>query len=213
MTAAAAFLPGDAAGLDDTCARAMNLQLTGQLERAERLYLSILSSDPEHALANHCLGMLKVHLQQPAEGLPYLLSALNTHPELPDYWLGYLEALLGTGQIQETRLALALAREHGLAGAAVDDFTMRLATHPTPTSQGSAAPPIAPLVPPTTAQSTRAHRRRRQRTRRIPRLRHRAARLASRALNVCPNLSCCESSNRRPRPMSRAQSRSSLMRG
>ena len=111
---------------DDACGRAMNLQLAGHLEDAEQLYHAILQAEPAHAVANHCLGMLNVQRRRPAQGLPFLLVALNDHPELPDYWLGYLEALLQVGQLDEAQETMRHARNNGLAGSGVDELAARL---------------------------------------------------------------------------------------
>src|ERR1700736_4142694 len=89
------------ATLDAACHKAMHLQLGGQPELAEQLYRSILGAEPSHAAASHCLGMLKVQLQRPVDGLPYLLAALNENPQIPDYWLGYLEALLLSDHLED----------------------------------------------------------------------------------------------------------------
>jgi predicted O-linked N-acetylglucosamine transferase (SPINDLY family) len=122
---------------DDACQRAMNLQIGGALKLAEQIYRAILQAEPRHATANHCLGMLHVQLKRPVEGLSYLMAALEASPAVPDYWLGYLEALLAADRIEEARQTLALAREHGLAGKATEDFAGRLQQK---LSQASAAP-------------------------------------------------------------------------
>jgi len=114
------------AELDEACGNAMRLQLTGRTDLAEQIYAAILQAAPTHAVANHCMGMLNVQLLRPANGLPYLRAALNANPELPDYWLGYIEALLQAGEIEDAFETLALARQHGLAGAAVNDLAHRL---------------------------------------------------------------------------------------
>jgi len=126
MSPAQSLPAADTAELDDACGNAMNLQLTGRIDLAEQIYAAILQAAPTHAVANHCMGMLNVQLLRPANGLPYLRAALNANPELPDYWLGYLEALLQTGELEDAIQTLALARQHGLAGAAVDDLAQRL---------------------------------------------------------------------------------------
>ncbi|MGA2187123.1 MAG: tetratricopeptide repeat protein [Steroidobacteraceae bacterium] len=113
--------------LDEACGTAMRMQLAGRLDRAEQLYRAILQSEPRHAAANYCLGMLQVQLRRPGEGLSFLLVALEEDPRVPDYWLGYLEALLSSGQIDAARGALELARQHGLTGRAAKDFARRLA--------------------------------------------------------------------------------------
>ena len=121
---------------DDACQRAMNLQIGGALKLAEQIYRAILQAEPRHATANYCLGMLQVQLKRPVEGLSYLMAALEASPAVPDYWLGYLEALLSADRIEEARQTLALAREHGLAGNATEDFAGRLQVK---LSQASAA--------------------------------------------------------------------------
>ncbi|HWJ33812.1 MAG TPA: tetratricopeptide repeat protein, partial [Steroidobacteraceae bacterium] len=130
----------------------MNLQVAGQLDLAEQLYRSILNAQPTHAVANHCLGMLHVQMRRPADGLPFLLSALNAHPEIPDYWLGYLEALFQSDQIDAAKETLALGHQHGLSGAAVEEFAQRLETGlPQPVKADPPAPVSAP--PPRSRQS------------------------------------------------------------
>jgi predicted O-linked N-acetylglucosamine transferase (SPINDLY family) len=115
--------------LDDICGNAMKQQVAGRLDQAERLYREILQAEPRHAAANYCVGMLSVQLRRPLDALPHLLAALEVNPELPDYWLGYLEALLLAGQTEDAAASLALGRQHGLSGAAVEEFAQRLAAH------------------------------------------------------------------------------------
>lgn len=136
---------------DATCAEAMRLQLAGDLDQAENLYRTVLKTDPRHAPANYCVGMLKVQLQRPADGLPHLLAALESKPETFDYWLGYLEALLQAGRTGEAAGTLALARQHGLAGPIVEEFARRLQ------SRSAATPPAASSAPP--GAPSRAERR------------------------------------------------------
>ena len=115
-----------AASLDAACSNAMSLQVKGRLDLAEQLYRAILQAEPKHAAANYCIGMLHVQIRRPADGLPYLRVALEANPQLPDYWLGYLEALLLSGRILEAKATLALARQHGLDAPAAVDFVKRL---------------------------------------------------------------------------------------
>jgi predicted O-linked N-acetylglucosamine transferase (SPINDLY family) len=134
------------APLDELCQSAMNLQLAGQLDLADQSYRAILQQEPGHATANHCLGMLQVQRRRPAQGLPYLVAALQADPSVADYWLGYLEALLLAGSTDEARQTLELARQRGLAGEATEDFAARLSLHlspETPTPPPTAASPVA----------------------------------------------------------------------
>jgi predicted O-linked N-acetylglucosamine transferase (SPINDLY family) len=141
---------------DDACDKAMNLQLAGRADLAEQMYAAILQAVPAHAAANHCLGMLNVQLRRPAQAIPFLLEALNLHPEIPDYWLGYLEALLLDGKVEEAVAVLALGREHGLAGNVVEDFTARLNL-----GVPQAGTPLPPVLPKSNgALESRARKRR-----------------------------------------------------
>jgi predicted O-linked N-acetylglucosamine transferase (SPINDLY family) len=162
--------------LDDLCGKAMQLQVAGRIDQAEPLYRQILEVQPRHAAANHCLGMLHVQLKRPSAAVPHLLAALEASPQVPDYWLGYLEALLLAGRTDEAAEALALGRQHGLIGAAVEDFAQRLRAAPThppaesrPDSTAAApsnVPALDPRDPPATAPSkpSRADRRRESRS-------------------------------------------------
>ncbi|MEA3107301.1 MAG: hypothetical protein QOI88_1906 [Gammaproteobacteria bacterium] len=96
------------------------------------------------AAANHRLGMLNVQARQPAAGLPFLHAALTAHPEIPDYWLGYLEALLQLGKPDSAHQALALGRQYGLSGAAVEEFAARLAAGVATTPATNIDLPVSP---------------------------------------------------------------------
>lgn len=136
----------------------MSHQIAGRVELAEPLYREILGAEPRHAAANHCLGMLYVQMRQPTLGLPHLLASLQASPQNPDYWLGYLEALLSNGRLEDATATLALGRQHGLAGAAVEEFARRLAARILQLNQKERLAPAAPQL-----LSTRAERRRESR--------------------------------------------------
>ncbi|HEY4971107.1 MAG TPA: tetratricopeptide repeat protein [Steroidobacteraceae bacterium] len=136
----------------------MNHQIAGRLELAGRLYREILREEPGHADANHCLGMLYVQLQQPAVGLPYLLASLETRPQNPDYWVGYLEALLSNGQFDDATATLALGRQHGLKSGAVDAFAQRLDARIRQSNHDQRLPTPGPRPVPARAERRRADR-------------------------------------------------------
>jgi len=112
--------------LNAACAKGMQLQLAGQLEPAEALYLTVLAAAPQHAAANYCLGMLRTQQKRPIEGLANLQAAIDAAPGVPDYWFGYLETLLLAGLTEDAQSTLELARRHGVAGAPLDDVEKRL---------------------------------------------------------------------------------------
>jgi predicted O-linked N-acetylglucosamine transferase (SPINDLY family) len=132
---------------DAACAEAMNLQIAGKLDLAAQLYRRVLHARPQHPMANYCVGMLYVQMQRAADGLPHLLTALQADPKIPDYWLGYLEALLLADRTAEAQSTLALGRQRGLESPAVEDFAKRLearlrsrAVAPAPATEVAPAP-------------------------------------------------------------------------
>lgn len=112
--------------LGEACSKALEYHRAGQLAAAETVYRAILKAEPRHPVANYQLGLLVGQLQQPEVALPLLLTALETCPEMADYWLAYIETLIQAGQAESAREALALGLAHGLAGEAVDALVARL---------------------------------------------------------------------------------------
>src|SRR3972149_3478018 len=106
--------------------QALTEHRAGRLQEAERLYRVILQGEPNHAEANHKLGLLAVQSKQPAVGLPYLKAALRANPAQTQYWLSYIEALIHIGQMDAARQMLAQGRGRGLQGAAVEALARRL---------------------------------------------------------------------------------------
>lgn len=105
---------------------AVALQQSGQLLEAGQLYQSILQTQPDHAEANHNLGMIAVQAQQPAAGLPYLVAALDAEPTRGQYWLDYIDALHQAGQTDDAHSVLAFARQQGLEGGEVEALAARV---------------------------------------------------------------------------------------
>jgi predicted O-linked N-acetylglucosamine transferase (SPINDLY family) len=122
-------VPVASSNLDEACTEAMKHHINGRPDLAESLYREILRVDPGHANANYCIGMVYVHLRRACDGIPHLVAALEANPQSRDYWLGYMEALLMSGRTDEAKTTLALGRQHGLDGRAVEDFARRLDAH------------------------------------------------------------------------------------
>ena len=105
---------------------ALKYHQSGQFENAETLYRGILDVQPEHPEANFQLGRMAAGMNQAKEGLPHFAVALQGRPEQERYWRAYTDALIQADEIETARHLLALGRQHGLQGAAVDAQTERL---------------------------------------------------------------------------------------
>ena len=66
----------------------------GKLQDAERLYRTILQSQPTHPDANHNLGVLAVSVNEAEAALPLFKTALEANPNREQFWLSYIDALI-----------------------------------------------------------------------------------------------------------------------
>ena len=112
--------------IDQTLKQAIAHHQASQLEDAEKLYLAILKTHPNHPEANHKMGVLAVQTKQPLAGLSYLMTALEANPAHGQYWLSYIDALFQTDQLEAAREVLVLARQYGLERDEIEALSVRL---------------------------------------------------------------------------------------
>ena len=98
----------------------------GKLQDAERLYQAILQSQPSHADANHNLGLIAVSLNKVALALPLFKTALEAFPEIEQFWLSYIDALIKENQLETAKSILAEGRNEGFLGKEFDDLEFQI---------------------------------------------------------------------------------------
>jgi len=93
----------------------------GRIDDAERLFRSVLKSEPDNPDANHALGTLAVRQGNLPLALRFLTAALQANPREARHWLSFAEALLQSGSIGDARAVIekAAARFSGPEIAAV----------------------------------------------------------------------------------------------
>jgi protein O-GlcNAc transferase len=106
--------------IDQALLQAIAYHQSGQLQDAERLYPTILQTQPNHPDANHKLGLLAVQVKQSAAGLLHLKAALELDPNQGKYWLSYIDALIQTSQTSAARKVLEQGQQRGREGGAVE---------------------------------------------------------------------------------------------
>lgn len=150
-----AGLPQQATTLtvDQALQQALAHHRDGQLQNAARIYRAILQSQPHHPDANHNLGVLAVQVKQPAVGLPYFKAALEANPNIGQYWLSYIDALILSDQTDAARQVLEQGRKLGLQGPAMDALLARVANGTQTAEQGNTVHPQAPRAPPPAASA------------------------------------------------------------
>jgi len=97
----------------------------GRYPEAESLYMAILAAHPQHADANHNLGVLRIAEQQYEASLPFFEAAIKSDPTAALYWLSYIEAHLLANKVEEARVILEHVRRHGLDGPSVEALVQR----------------------------------------------------------------------------------------
>ena len=89
----------------------------GKLREAERLYRAIIQAQPHHADANHNLGVLAVAVGKTSEALPMFKQALDANPNVEQFWLSYIDALIKSEHYDK---ALRLVDEAVKNGASLE---------------------------------------------------------------------------------------------
>lgn len=100
--------------MNDVLQMALQHQSAGNIEQAAHLYLEIIDIQPKHAEANHNLGVIEANLHGALLALPRLEAAVQAKPEIEQYWVSYIDALMQAGATETAADALELGRQYGL---------------------------------------------------------------------------------------------------
>ena len=98
----------------------------GQIQRAERLYADILQAQSKHPDANHNMGVLAVGVSKVEEALLFFKAALEANPNMGQYWLSYINALIKLNRITDAKAVLVEAKGKGAEGEAFSQLEQRL---------------------------------------------------------------------------------------
>ena len=98
----------------------------GNPQEAERLYRAILQVQPKHPDANHNLGLIAVSMNQSGVALPLFKSAIKVNPNIEQFWLSYIEALLAERQFENAKQALKKGKKKGVAKEKLKALTQKL---------------------------------------------------------------------------------------
>lgn len=84
----------------------VNAHNAGNLQEAERIYRAILETDRNQANANYNLGSIAVFMQNSKAAIPLFKIAIKAMPEIENFWISYIAALLKENQIKLAKKAL-----------------------------------------------------------------------------------------------------------
>ena len=86
----------------------------GKLQEAEHFYQAVLESEPEHADANHNLGLIAVSVNQIEAALPLFKNALNVNSNNENFWISYIDALAKAKHLKDAKRAIKKAKKKGI---------------------------------------------------------------------------------------------------
>ena len=102
--------------VDAALESAISSHEAGDLLVAGEKYLEILKADPSHPDANHNFGLLCSKLGEPAMGVQFLRTAIETNPTVAGYWISIIDTLIEIKDIENAKIALEKAKEVGHNG-------------------------------------------------------------------------------------------------
>ena len=98
----------------------------GKLQEAQRIYSTILRSQPAHPDANHNLGVIAVSVDKVELALPLFKAALEANPKVEQFWLSYIDALIKENQLETAQNVLTESRNAGLVSDKLDVLEAQL---------------------------------------------------------------------------------------
>ena len=98
----------------------------GRLQDAERLYRAILKVQPKHPDANHNLGVLTVAVGKPLEAIPCFKLALEANPQIEQFWLSYIDALIKVEFFDDAEHVVVEGEKAGVSSDKLDGLKQRL---------------------------------------------------------------------------------------
>ncbi|MDB2501996.1 tetratricopeptide repeat protein [Paracoccaceae bacterium] len=96
--------------------KGVEMHLLGEYEFANQLYSSVLKIQPNHADANHNIGLLKLDMGHDLEALRHLQTALQADTSVVQFWCSYIKALIKIKKLDEAVRILNLTKDKGLEG-------------------------------------------------------------------------------------------------
>ncbi len=111
--------------LNQALRKGIEAHKAGKTHEADRYYTAILKVDPKHPKANHSMGMLAVDVGKVEEALPFYETALETNPEISQYWLSYIIALIKLNRMADARSVFDQAKGKGIKGDGFDQLKKR----------------------------------------------------------------------------------------
>ena len=114
--------------VDAALESAISSHEAGDLLVAGEKYLEILKVDPSHPDANHNFGLLCSKLGEPAMGVQFLRTAIETNPKVAGFWISIINTLIEIKDVENAKIALEKAKEVGHNGEVFEKLESNIET-------------------------------------------------------------------------------------
>ena len=115
--------------LDQSLKKGFDAHQSGLTHEAHHIYRAILETQPNHAEANHVMGLLTLELGDAENSLVFFKTALEANPSSGQFWLSYIDTLIQLGLTMQAQVALYQAKFKGVSGEAFDLREQQLTTN------------------------------------------------------------------------------------
>ena len=112
--------------LEKALQKGIEAHKAGKVQEADQYYTAILQTQPKHPDANHNMGVLAVGVGKVDQALPFLKTALEANPNIEQFWLSYIDALVKLEKLADAKAVLDQAKDTGVKGDAFDQLEKRL---------------------------------------------------------------------------------------
>ena len=112
--------------VDQLLQQAVTAHNENELQKAEGLYRTIFQTQPNHAYANHNLGLIAISMNKIEAALLLFKTALDSNPNIDQFWLSYIDALIQERQFEIAKRALKKGTKRGVAKDKLTALTKQL---------------------------------------------------------------------------------------
>ena len=112
--------------VDEALQKGVEAHQDGKAQEADRYYTAILQAQPKHPDANHNMGILAVSVGKVEAALPFLKTALDSNPNIAQFWLSYINALIKLDRLDDAKAVFDQAKSNGAKGDGFDQIERRL---------------------------------------------------------------------------------------
>ena len=101
-------------GINEALNQAIAAQKAGHFQKATSYYTAILEGKPHHPDANHNMGVLAYTNGNVDQAIAFFETAIKSNPDIPQYWLSYINILIEQNQMGEADKTFEQAFKRGV---------------------------------------------------------------------------------------------------